>query len=111
MLTALVAISTIALMGLFARKNRKEGWIKPRKEMIENLRAVDWNPQPDLSAVPEVAGTSWVSSARMAINPDKFSQQLGTLITSLHRANASVVSPVYTATAKATDRNRVTPRT
>lgn len=58
MFTVFAACAITTLMGFFAWKNHKEGWVKPRKPMIENLRRVAWKPHPDLSAVPELSSTS-----------------------------------------------------
>jgi hypothetical protein len=105
MLTVIAAVSTIALMGIFAWRNHREGWVKPRKPMIECI----WTSHYDLPAVPEVSRTPSVSSAGMPINPTEFSQQLGSMQASLQRANAFAVTPTsMSAAAKTADRDRVT---
>jgi hypothetical protein len=112
MFTALAALSTIALMGFFAWKNHREGWVKPRKPMIENLRDADWNAHYDVSTVREVAVTSSAWPAGTAINPKAFSQQLERMETSLERLNAPVVkanrASAAAAPAKAADWDKMT---
>ena len=77
-------------MGLFARSNHKAGWVRTRKPVVEMLRDL----KRDLSTVPpEVSNQPSVVFAGMAVDPVAFSQQLGSLQTSLHRANASAIAP------------------
>jgi hypothetical protein len=120
MFAALAALSTIALMGLFAWKNHREGWVKHRKPMIENVGEADWKAHygsawrnhvfPDSSIVPVVAETSSVSPSGAATDAIGFSQQLQNMETSLERLNAPVVkaNPALTPAGKASDRDKVT---
>jgi hypothetical protein len=66
MWTVSAAISAIAMMGIFALKNNKNGWLKPRTPMIENLLEADWKLYYGLSPVPEVSGAASTCSAGMA---------------------------------------------
>ena len=106
MFTALAAFSTVALMGLFAWKNHREGWVKHRRPIIENLGEADWKGDILL----EVAGTQLVSSPSTAIDAIGFSQQLQNMDASLERLNAPVVkaNPASAPSAKPSDRDKVT---
>jgi hypothetical protein len=118
MFTALAALSTVALMGLFARKNRREGWVRHREPMIENLGEADWKAHygsawrdhvfPDSSILPEISATPSVSSSGAAIDVIGFTQQLQSMEASLERLNAPVVNPALTRVAKLSDRDKVT---
>lgn len=80
--------ATISLMGAFARQNRKVGWVKTRKTIIDGLRQA----KRDLLTIPEPASSgSSAAYAGLPIDPTEFSSQLGKLQTSLHRANQPVI--------------------
>lgn len=89
---ALIPVSSaaaIALMGVFARQNQREGWVKTRKTFVDNLRQA----KRDLLTIPKPASTrSAVAYAGLPIDPTEFAGQLNRLHTSLHRANQPVVA-------------------
>jgi hypothetical protein len=83
-LIPVASVAAISLMGVFARQNRKEGWVKTRRTLVDSLRQA----RRDLLTVPEPAAThSAVAYAGLPIDPTEFAGQLGRLRTSLDRAN------------------------
>jgi hypothetical protein len=81
----LTAGASVALMGIFAWRNQKQGWVKRRTTLIDSLREI----KRDLLTTPaEVSQTPAVWYAGMVVNPVEFSQQLGYLQTSLQRAGS-----------------------
>ena len=94
-LIPMASVTVIGMMGIFARQNRKEGWVKTRKTLIEGLRQA----KRDLLTIPEpAANSSAVTYAGLPMDPTEFSSQLNRLQGSLERANQPVVS-VNTPTA------------
>src|SRR5579885_1778358 len=88
-LIPVASVAVIGMMGLFARQNRKEGWVKTRKTLIDGLRQA----KRDLLTIPEPAMTrSAVAYAGLPIDPTEFSSQLNRLQGSLRRANQPVVA-------------------
>ena len=53
-LIPVASVTVIGMMGVFARQNRKEGWVKTRKTLIDALRQA----RRDLLTIPEAAATS-----------------------------------------------------
>ncbi|HWD98453.1 MAG TPA: hypothetical protein VG345_05440 [Bryobacteraceae bacterium] len=91
------SVAAISLMGVFARQNRKEGWVKTRRTLIDGLRQA----KLDLMTIPEPAAThSAVAYAGLPIDPTEFAGQLNRLQTSLDRANQPVfeAAPALAAT-------------
>jgi hypothetical protein len=88
-LIPVASVTVIGMMGVFARQNRKEGWVKTRKTLIDALRQA----RRDLLTIPEAAATSSaVAYAGLPIDPTEFSSQLNRLQGSLERANQPVVT-------------------
>jgi hypothetical protein len=84
------SVAVISMMGVFAHQNRKEGWVKTRRTLVDGLRQA----KRDLLTVPEPAAMhSAVAYAGLPIDPTDFTGQLNRLQTSLHRAN----QPVFNA--------------
>jgi hypothetical protein len=87
-LIPVASVAAISVMGVFARQNRKEGWMKTRKTVIDSLRQA----KRDLLTVPAPAVThSAVAYAGLPIDPTEFSSQLNSLQGSLERANQPVM--------------------
>ena len=98
-LILLASAATVALMGVFARQNRKEGWVKTRKTIIDGLRQA----KRDLLIIPEPASRiSAAAYAGLPVDPTDFSGQLGRLQTSLYRANKPVIAAEMEAAEKKT---------
>ena len=118
MFTALTALSTIALMGFFARKNHKNGWVKHREPMIENLGEAGWKALyssawgehifPDPLILPEVPATSLASFYVTAIDVIGFTQQLQNMEASLKRLNVPGINPALTPVGNAGDLDKIT---
>ncbi len=88
-LIPVASVTVISVMGVFARQNRKEGWVKTRRTVVESLRQA----KRDLLTIPAPAvTTSAVAYAGLPIDPTEFSTQLNRLQGSLYRANQPVVS-------------------
>lgn len=88
-LIPVASAAIITVMGVFARQNRKEGWVKTRKTLVDHLRQA----KRDLLTIPEPAATrSAVAYAGLPIDPTEFSGQLNRLQGSLQRANQPVVT-------------------
>jgi len=88
-LIPVASMTVIGMMGVFARQNRKEGWVKTRKTVIDSLRQA----KHDLLTMPAPAATnSAVAYAGLPIEPTEFSTQLNRLQGSLQRANQPVVA-------------------
>ncbi len=99
-LIPVASVTVIGMMGVFARQNRKEGWVKTRKTLIDSLRQA----KRDLLTMPAPAVTSSaVAYAGLPIDPTEFSGQLNRLQGSLERAN----QPVLVNTSAAGDRTQV----
>jgi len=82
------SVAVIGVMGVFARQNRKEGWVKTRKTLVDGLRQA----KRDLLTMPEPAATrSAVAYAGLPIDPTEFSSQLNRLQGSLERANQPII--------------------
>jgi hypothetical protein len=97
-LIPVASATVICMMGVFARQNRKEGWVKTRKSLIDSLRQA----KRDLLTIPEPAVTeAAVAYAGLPIDPTTFSSQLNRLQSSLQRAN----QPVVANTPAASDRS------
>lgn len=107
-LIPMASVTVIGMMGVFARQNRKEGWVKTRKTLVDGLRQA----KRDLLTMPEPAMTdSAVAYAGLPIDPTEFSSQLNSLQGSLRRANQPVVAnapaTVAHAQAKAAPKEKV----
>src|SRR5579885_2739712 len=88
-LIPVASVTVISVMGVFARQNRKEGWVKTRRTVVESLRQA----KRDLLTIPAPAvTTSAVAYAGLPIDPTEFSSQLNRLQGSLRRANQPVVA-------------------
>jgi hypothetical protein len=88
-LIPLASVTVIGMMSIFARQNRKEGWVKTRKTLVDGLRQA----KRDLLTIPEPAATgSAIAYAGLPIDPTEFSTQLNRLQGSLERANQPVVA-------------------
>lgn len=88
-LIPMASVTVIGMMGVFARQNRKEGWVKTRKTVVESLRQA----KRDLLTIPEPAMTSSaVAYAGLPIDPTEFSSQLSSLQGSLKRASQPIVT-------------------
>lgn len=97
-LIPVASVTVIGMMGVFARQNRKEGWVKTRKTLVDGLRQA----KRDLLTIPEPAMTdSAVAYAGLPIDPTEFSSQLNRLQGSLKRANQPIVANAPTAVANA----------
>ncbi len=93
-LILLASAATISLMGAFARQNRRQGWAKTRKTLIDSLRQA----KRDLLTIPEPAShVPAAAYAGLPVDPTEFSSQLGRLQTSLHRANQPRIATEKTA--------------
>jgi hypothetical protein len=100
MLPLIATISSIALLGIFAWKNHKDGWVKHREGLID-LPEVHRELRNSVSVVPEDAGAS---GGGTVITTTEFSRQLARLQSSIRRANASVAtSAPLSEEANATD--------
>jgi hypothetical protein len=105
MFPVIATISSIALMGILAWKNYKDGWVKHREGLIHPPE-VHRELRKNVSVVPEDAGASAGGTVNIAI---EFSQQLGRLQSSMVRANAPLVTPApLSAEVNATDQERRT---
>jgi hypothetical protein len=88
-LIPMASVTVIGMMGIFARQNHKEGWVKTRKTLVDGLRQA----KRDLLTIPEPAATSSaVAYAGLPIDPTEFSSQLSSLQGSLRRANQPIVA-------------------
>jgi hypothetical protein len=86
-LIPVASVAAVSLMGVFARQNRKEGWVKTRRTLMDSLRQA----KQDLLTMPEPAAThSAIAYAGLPVDPTEFTGQLNRLQGSLHRANQPV---------------------
>jgi hypothetical protein len=99
-LSLIATISSITLMGIFAWKNHKDGWVKHRERLID-LPEVHRERRDNVSVVAEDAGALVGGTV---ITATEFSHQLASLQSSIRRANAPVIPPApLSAEANVTD--------
>ena len=81
------SLALIAMLALFARHNKRVGWVKTRSTFVEDLRQLqqDWAEQDELAGLKAPAYTPAGQSA--------FTVQLASLHTSLKEAAPLGASP------------------
>jgi hypothetical protein len=116
----LASIACITLMALFARHNRKTGWIRERKSILRDLIALQmhWDDSDTRTTADPLTGSMAPSPAAQAGHPSvlqpitrspqkeafEFTRQLAGMAQGLRRSASEPIGAVEEESAKVTSR-------